>query len=72
MICLYVYIFLACSKGYFGTGCSWECSPNCRPDTCLHTDGSCTVCAAGWTGYNCTTGNSNFVYSQVYKYWLCL
>lgn len=46
---------IACKEGYFGTNCSRECSPNCQPDTCLHTDGSCR-CAPGWTGDNCTTG----------------
>lgn len=55
---LLMYIFLACTKGYFGTNCSWVCSPYCKPDTCLHTDGSCTECVSGWKGYNCTTGNS--------------
>lgn len=46
---------LACKEGYFGTNCSRECSSNCQPDTCRHTDGSCS-CAPGWTGDNCTTG----------------
>lgn len=31
--------------------------PDCKPDTCRHTDGECS-CSAGWTGYNCTTGKS--------------
>ncbi|XP_065938529.1 multiple epidermal growth factor-like domains protein 10 [Magallana gigas] len=45
----------ACEEGYFGTNCSRMCSPNCKPDTCRRTDGSCSSCTAGWTGYNCTT-----------------
>lgn len=44
-------------EGYFGTNCSRECSPYCKHDTCQHTDGSCSSCAAGWMGNNCTTGN---------------
>lgn len=55
---LYIYWPLACEEGYFGTNCSRVCSPNCKPDICRHTDGSCTSCTAGWTGYNCTTGNA--------------
>lgn len=52
----FVFIELeACIEGYFGTNCSRVCSPNCKPDTCRHTDGSCS-CSPGWTGHNCTTG----------------
>lgn len=49
------FLPLACKEGYFGRNCSQVCSPNCKPDTCRHTDGSCT-CAAGYMDYNCTTG----------------
>lgn len=35
-----------------------KCSPNCKTDTCRHTDGWCTR-AADLADYNCTTGNSN-------------
>lgn len=52
---------LACKTGYFGRNCSRVCSPNCKADTCRHTDGSCT-CAAGYTDFNCTTGKYNTVY----------
>lgn len=54
---LCVCYHLACEKGHFGTNCSQVCSPNCIIDTCRPTDGLCT-CAEGWTGRNCTTGNS--------------
>lgn len=56
---------LACKEGYFGTNCLGKCSPNCKPDTCRHTDGSCS-CDAGWMGDNCTQGNCFFDYSIVY------
>lgn len=52
------FLFLACKGGYFGKNCSRVCSPNCKPDTCQHKDGKCTSCAAGWTGYNCSSGNA--------------
>lgn len=46
----------SCLKGYFGTNCSQVCLPNCKPDTCRHTDGWC-ICAAGLTAKNCITEN---------------
>lgn len=52
---LFVFYHLACKERQFGTNCSQVCSPNCVSGTCRHTDGACT-CAAGWTGYNCSTG----------------
>lgn len=53
---MFVYIpTQGCSVGNFGTNCSRICSPNCKPETCRHTDGACT-CASGWTGIDCTTG----------------
>lgn len=58
---------IACKEGYFGTHCSRVCSPHCKPGKCRHTDGSCTLCAEGWTGYNCTTGNFNIDFSLFYK-----
>lgn len=33
-----------------------------------HVTTSCTSCTAGWTGHNCTIGNSNIDCSLVYKY----
>lgn len=45
----------ACKGGFYGTNCSYVCSPNCK--TCRQTDGLCT-CKAGWMGHNCTTGIS--------------
>lgn len=60
---LYIHLPLACTEGYFGTNCSRVCSPNCNPHTCRHTDGMCESCTAGWTGYNCTTGNAIIHYS---------
>lgn len=51
-----VFYSLACSKEYFGTNCSQVCSPNCKPETCRPTDGSC-ICAAGLTADDCTIGN---------------
>ncbi|XP_052695522.1 multiple epidermal growth factor-like domains protein 10 [Crassostrea angulata] len=52
----YIWAFCnnTCTHGYYGTNCSRVCSPNCKPDTCRHTDGGC-YCSAGWMGYNCTT-----------------
>lgn len=52
----FVFQPLACKEGMFGTNCSRVCSPNCKPDTCRHTDGWCT-CVQGLTADNCTTGN---------------
>lgn len=51
-----VLIFTACQPGYFGTNCSFTCSPNCK--TCRHTDGLCS-CRAGWMGHECSVGKSN-------------
>lgn len=62
-LCIF-FLLLACMKGYFGANCSRECSPNCKSDTCRHTDGWCTSCTAGWTGYYCTTGNAIEYYTN--------
>lgn len=67
-VSLYICWYLACKEGYFGTNCSRVCSPNCKLDTCRHTDGSCTSCTAGWRGYNCTTGNTFIGCSMFYKF----
>lgn len=61
-----------CSRGYFGPDCLRECSPNCKPDTCRHTDGSCSSCDAGWTGYNCTTGTICTYFSQLIIIWAAI
>lgn len=52
---LCVFFLLACKEGYFGTNCSQKCSPNCKSDTCRHTDGWC-ICDARLKGGNCTKG----------------
>lgn len=50
-----LFIISACKEGYFGINCSRKCSPDCKPDTCRHTDGWC-LRDEGLKDGNCTTG----------------
>ena len=52
LITLFFNLFLACSYGSFGAGCTQTC--HCQSGTCDIYTGVCTSgCEMGWSGVNC-------------------
>lgn len=66
---VFFFFLLACKEEYFGTNCSWKCSPHCKIDKCRHTDGWCT-CDAGLRGGKCTRGRFGRIFIILLKYFL--
>lgn len=50
--------FVVCEFGYYGAGCSQECSTFCkRTRDCHHVSGYCKEgCKSGWKGIDCLEG----------------